>query len=213
MGIANRLAPIDENGAVEGNARIVANTVRQASLQGRRILMVSASKSGPEVAQALGRELSPTECASVVGWVSIGGVVRGTPIADRILAPEVRWLMELKFTLEGFNLQGAKSMRTDRAGAAFESLTFPSHVRIVAFVPAPVSGNITKRGKFGYLLMRWRGPNDGLVLLADELIPGGSPLLAVGVDHFLENPDRDLWTAAMFRVLMKEIVRGNGRTH
>ena len=110
-----------------------------------------------------------------------------------------------KFGLEGFDLEGAKSMRTDRAGRAFEDLSFPAHVRIVSFLPTPLSGNITKRGGFGYACMRVLGPNDGMALLADELIPTGTPFLAVGVDHFLEDADRDLWTAAMFRVLMKSL--------
>jgi hypothetical protein len=205
MGVANQLVALDENGTVEHNARIVASVIRQASRMNCQILLVSASKSGAEVAQALGRELSHNESASVVGWVSIGGVVRGSPIADRVLKPDLCWFTELKFGLEGFDLEGAKSMRTDRAGRAFEDLSFPAHVRIVSFLPTPLSGNITKRGGFGYACMRVLGPNDGMALLADELIPTGTPFLAVGVDHFLEDADRDLWTAAMFRVLMKSL--------
>jgi hypothetical protein len=204
-GVANQLVTLDENGTVEQNARIVASAVREASRRNRRILLVSASKSGAEVAQALGRELSHNESESVIGWVSIGGVVRGSPIADGVLKPDLCWFTELKFGLEGFDLEGAKSMRTDRAGRAFADLSFPAQVRIVSFVPAPLSGNITKRGGFGYACMRRLGPNDGMVLLADELIPTGAPFLAVGVDHFLEDADRDLWTAAMFRVLMKSL--------
>jgi hypothetical protein len=50
-----------------------------------------------------------------------------------------------------------------------------------------------------------QGPNDRMVLLADQLIPTGTPFLVVGFDHFLEDADRDLWTAAMFRVLMKSL--------
>jgi hypothetical protein len=205
MGVANQIAPVDENGTVENNARTVADAIRTATGQNHAILLVSASKSGPEVAQAIGRELRQDECASVVGWVSIGGVVRGTPLADRALSPEVCWLTQIKFGLEGFDLEGAKSMRTKRAGSAFDALSFPSHVRIVSFIPTPLSGHITGRGDFGYACMRSHGPNDGLVLLADELIPGAAPFLAVGVDHFLEHPDRILWTAAMFRVLMQEL--------
>jgi hypothetical protein len=115
MGVPNRLVKEDENGTVEGNARIVASAIREASKHNHQILLVSASKSGAEVAQALGRELSHDESASVIGWVSIGGVVRGTPIADRVLEPELCWFTELKFGLEGFSLEGAKSMRTERA--------------------------------------------------------------------------------------------------
>jgi hypothetical protein len=211
MGVPNRLVKEDENGTVEGNARIVASAIREASKHNHQILLVSASKSAAEVAQALGRELSHDESASVIGWVSIGGVVRGTPIADRVLEPELCWFTELKFGLEGFGLEGAKSMRTERAGRVFEGLSFAPSVRIVSFVPTPLSGNITKRAEFGYECMRTLGPNDGLVLLPDELIPAGTPFLAVGVDHLLEHANSDLWTAAMFRAVMKGLMSHDSR--
>jgi hypothetical protein len=144
MRIANRLVTLDENGTVEDNAKTVANAIREESTH-HQILLVSASKSGPEVAQALGRELDQAASRSVVGWVSIGGVVRGSPIADRVLEPAFCWFTELKFGVEGFNLESAKSMRTNRAGKLFQDLLFPSHVRIVCFVPTPLSGDITQR--------------------------------------------------------------------
>jgi hypothetical protein len=61
--------------------------------------------------------------------------------------------------------------------------------------------------------MRALGPNDGLVLLEDELIPGGAPLLAVGVDHFLVHPDRNLWTAALLRVVVKGLASPDSNEH
>jgi hypothetical protein len=56
-------------------------------------------------------------------------------------------------------------MRTDRAGRLFDELLFPPRVHILCFVPTPLSGNITERGKFGYGCMEALGPNDGLVLI------------------------------------------------
>src|SRR5262249_19603066 len=48
-GIAYRLIPTEENGAVEDNARIVADAIREAS-RDHQVFLVSASKSGAEVA-------------------------------------------------------------------------------------------------------------------------------------------------------------------
>jgi hypothetical protein len=203
-GVPHRLVPLDENGTVEGNARTVAAAVREAS-RGHRVFLVSASKSGAEVALALGRELEPAETEAVVGWLSIVGVVRGTPLADRALACDLRWLVRLKFALEGFDLEGLKSMRTCRAERAFADLHFPPHVRSCAHVAVPLSGHITKRGDFGYRAMREFGPNDGLVLLADELVPCAVPLLMPGIDHFLgPHEDQEVWGAAVMRVFLAE---------
>jgi hypothetical protein len=76
---------------------------------------VSASKSGEEVAIALGRELAASESDSVAGWLSIVGVLRGSPLADRGFEPDLCWLMQLSLGVEGFDLEGARSMRTARA--------------------------------------------------------------------------------------------------
>lgn len=203
-GIAHRLVAIKENGAVEDNARIVASAIRAASNH-HQILLVSASKSGAEVALALGRELKSTEAASVIGWVSMVGVIRGSPLADRILERDLCWFIKLKLGLEGFDLEGARSMQTSRARRAFENLRFPAHVRVFAYMAIPLSGHITERGSFGYGRMRELGPNDGLTLLADELIPRAVPLLAPGVDHFLGSKDQDLWSTALFRMATAEV--------
>ena len=165
---------------------------------------MSASKSGAEVALALGRDLTAPELTRVEGWLSIGGVVQGSPLADRMLEPDLCWLTDLKLGIEGFNLEGLKSMQTRPSRRAFAALRFPSHIRIISYVPAPLSGDISERGAFGYHRMREQGPNDGLTLLADELIPGGTTILAPGIDHFLDSPDaQNAWSIAILRIVMR----------
>lgn len=203
-GIAHRLVPIDENGSVEVNARTVAAAIREAS-QRHRILLVSASKSAGEVALALGRELAPQETGAVIGWLSLVGVVQGSPLADRVLEPDLCWFTELSLGLEGFDLDGAMSMRTTQRRPEFEGLAFPAHVRTLVFMAVPLSGHITDRGAFGYARMRVHGPNDGLTLLADELIPGAVPLLVPGMDHFLGPGEQETWSTAIFRVLAADM--------
>jgi hypothetical protein len=53
--------------------------------------------------------------------------------------------------------------------------------------------------------MRELGPNDGLTLLVDELIPGAVPLLLPGVDHFLGPDDQRIWSTAIFRALVSDL--------
>ena len=200
MGVAHRLVEVDENGTVADNARVVATAVRRES-ESHSLLIVSASKGSAEVAVALGRELSVEDTRSIVGWLSIGGVVRGTPFADRVLEPDLCWFASLKLGLDGFDLDGAKSLQTGPARETFDSLHLPRHVPIVSYVAAPLSGHVTSRGAFGYARLRSSGPNDGLTLLADEVIPGASVLLAPAVDHFFQHESQDIWTVALLRVL------------
>jgi hypothetical protein len=203
-GVRHTLVEIAENGTVENNASIVADAIRQA--RSSRVFVVSASKSGAEVALALGRNLAPEDSERVVGWLSIGGVVRGSPLADRVLEPDLCWFVELKLGADGFDLRGLESMQTEPSREAFDALHFPRHIRVVSYVPVPLSGNISERGSFGYHRMRNVGPNDGLTLLADELVPGATTILAPGVDHFLGLPEeQNVWSTAMFRAIVREL--------
>jgi hypothetical protein len=205
-GVAHRLVPIDENGTVANNADIVAHAIRSASAE-HRIFLVSASKSGAEVALALGSKLAPQEADRVVGWLSIVGAVRGSPLADRVLEADLCWFARGQLALEGFGLDGLQSMRSSLGRPQFDRLRFPSHIRIFSVIAVPLSGYISPRGSFGYGRMRELGPNDGLTLLTDELIPGAIPLVLPGVDHFLGPEDQRLWSTAIFRVLVAELSR------
>ncbi len=203
-GIPYQLVPVLENGTVEQNALIVAAAIRQASKE-HRVYLVSASKSGAEVAVALGRELRPEETQNIVGWLSVVGAVRGSPLAERVLDPDFCWFVNHQLANDGFDMAGLRSMQAKRSRPLFDSLHIPPNVRIVSLVAVPLSGNITPRGWFGYSRLRSHGPNDGLTLLSDELIPGAVPLLLPGSDHLLGAQDQRLWSTAIFRVLMDEL--------
>ena len=202
-GLPYRLAPLKENGTVEENARIVAREIRRLS-RTHKLLLVSASKSGAEVAQALGRELEPSETRSVVAWLSVVGALRGSPLADRAFKADLCWIINFQLGLEGFDLEGLRSMQASRARRAFGVLHLPQHIRTFVYMAVPLSGHISKRGSFGYGQLRDFGPNDGLTLLADELLPHSVPLLAPGTDHFLSH-SQELWSTAVFRVLIEDV--------
>jgi hypothetical protein len=50
----------------------------------------------------------------VLGWLSIGGIMPGTPFADRVLEPDLCWLAGIQLGLEGFDFEGGRSMQTSR---------------------------------------------------------------------------------------------------
>ncbi len=202
-GVSQQLLALRENGTIEENARLIAQAVR-ASSRGHRIVLVSASKSGPEVALALARELRPAETKPVVAWLSIVGAVRGSPIADRVLEPDICWFVNLQLSREGFDLQGLRSLQRWRARKTFQTLRLPPNVRTFSLVAVPLSGNITERGSFGYGVLREYGPSDGMTLLADEMIPGAAPLFFPGTDHFL-GKDQRAWSSAIFRTIIAEL--------
>jgi hypothetical protein len=53
--------------------------------------------------------------------------------------------------------------------------------------------------------MRDLGPNDGLTMLVDQLLPGGLAIVEPDVDHYFDHPDRELRSLALLEVLLKRL--------
>ncbi len=200
LGIDNRLARFPENGSVESNAEYIVAAVRRIAAQGQKVVLVSASKSGPEVALALGGHHDIAK--HVLGWVNIGGVLRGSPLADRpVDSPTCGAVVKTVLWARGFDMEGVLSLGTKRSRKRYKTLRFPDHISIINYVPWPVSGDIGKRAQGTYSKLRAHGPNDGLTLLADGMVTHGHTLIATGLDHFLKAEDLERRTLALVLTL------------
>ena len=69
----------------------------------------------------------------------------------------------------------------------------------------PLSGDISDRSAFGDSRMRRLGPNEGLSMLKDQLLPGVLVIMEPGVDHYFERPDRVLRWLALLDVILKRL--------
>ena len=83
-----------DDGPIETNADLVIAAIRARAQSGRRLIIVSASKSGPEVALAL-TKLGPAETRHVAAWINTVGALQGTPMADEHLAPELDYVCNI----------------------------------------------------------------------------------------------------------------------
>lgn len=195
-GLRAELLRTGELASVEDNAVIVADAVRRWGLAGERLILVSASKGGPEVEVALGTLLDPAETRHVAAWISIGGLLRGSPYADRFLNRPRRWLADIGMFFTGLDSAVIPSLSTVVRRAA-PAARIPGWIRTVQYIGAPLSGHIggSVGGRYGTIAPL--GPNDGLTLLADELVPGGIALTAVGLDHYYRDPEIDIRSLAM----------------
>ena len=180
----------EDDGPVEANADIVAAAIRARAQSGRRLIILTASKSGPEVALAL-TKLGPTETRHVAAWINAVGALQGTPLADDRLFPELEYIVGKLDPL------GTESMTTARSRQRFDSFRIPEHLLVVNYFGIPVSGSISFWMRRSYSPMRKYGPNDGNVLLADMIFPGGVTLFDLGSDHFMRNRPLDIATVAL----------------
>ncbi len=143
-----------------------------------------SSKSGPEVALALGK-LSQSETGHIAAWINIAGVLGGSPLADAALSAPRCWAALALFGWKRLGVDGMKSMSTLRRRGELGDIRIPEHVLVVSYVPLPLSGQVSPRAREGYADLRSLGPNDGLALTFDEIFPGGATLVEVGLDHYL----------------------------
>jgi hypothetical protein len=201
LGIAHRLIPTPESASVEDNAATIAAAVREAGREGRALILVSTSKSGAEVALALSRLLTPEETACVAGWLNAGGALGGSPLADASLRAPASWFTHVVLWFTGWNRAGLTSMATGPSRERLEGARLPASIAVVNLVAVPVSGTVGSRLYGSYRMLRRYGPNDGVVLLADAVWPGGANLVALGSDHLLTAMQEDAQGLALLRAV------------
>jgi hypothetical protein len=202
LGLEHELVHTDERGSVEDNAHLVLQAIR-AQPASARLLLVSASKGGPEVALAL-HELSRLPAAeqqTVRGWVSVGGMLRGTPLADAACQWPLSWLVHLMLWAKGLDGRILHDMRPERRKAAVDQLRIPPHVLLLQYVGAPSAATVSPQARGNYERLAELGPNDGLTLLADQLLPGSLVVVDEGLDHYFRDPQIDIKTLALLQIV------------
>ncbi len=204
-GIKTLLIQTDEVGSVEKNAAIIADELKRLSKQYDKIIVVSASKGGPEAALALGKLLAPEQSRHVKAWISVGGVLRGSPLADRAMVWPRSWWTKVVVFFLGFPREMVENLSLQKRREAFDRLTFPGHILTVQYVGAPLSGQVSPDVRGRYRVLRKLGPNDGLTLLPDELVPGGIVVTDMGLDHYYRDREIDLKTFALAYVVFDKL--------
>jgi hypothetical protein len=81
-------------------------------------------------------------------------------------------------------------------------------VVVVNYLAVPLSGHVGRHARDNYPVLARQGPNDGLTLLSDVLLPGSLTVVALGSDHFIaDDPDIDAKTLALVKLMVHAIER------
>ena len=178
-GLEPQLVRTDEIGSIDVNAEVVADYLRERTRPDSKVIVVSASKSSPEVALAL-TALEPAYARRVRAWINIVGTLQGTPLADEVLGdgPLSRYRVFV-------DDPGMHSMTTERRREAYKRIKTHDDLLIVNYIGIPVTGTISREVRDSYIVLRPYGPNDGLNLLADLIAPNSVTLADFGRDHYM----------------------------
>lgn len=196
-GISNELIETLEWGLVEQNALIIVDRLKELSSIYNNLIIVSASKGSLETAIALGKILTPNETKSIKSWISVGGILRGSPIADNYLKAPNCWFAEFMLWTKSKKIDIVQDLSYEKRNKDFSNFNFPEHIKIIHFVGAPLASQISKDIKGRYCSMKKLGPNDGLTPIADEITKQGIIISELGLDHYFKDRNIDKKTLAL----------------
>jgi hypothetical protein len=204
LGFENHLVAVEDTGSVEAGARVLVAAVDKYRHSGKKIILVSASSGGPTVALALNDPIIANN-PQLVGWLNICGVLRGSPVIDAFLPWPKSLVLRTMAMHEGWNYADLLSLSHAHSKPRYANFIPPAQLTIVNYVGIPFSGQVSELGQGFYSMLKAQGPNDGLTLIPDALAPGYT-IMAVGMDHFVNNdPEIEIKTAALVPVMLKLI--------
>lgn len=205
-GYRTRLLACDENGTIEANAAIITEELGYILEREENVVLISVSKAGPEVALALTQLKSSPHADKLKAWINIGGVLRGSPLADDAFKWPTRWGVKL-FLMRCDPMDSIHSMKPEVLGPVADLFSPPSNTLILNYVGVPMTGDLTKFGWPGYLRMRHLGPNDGATMILDEIPPNSFSVPELGLDHYFRHPQINLKSLALARTVIRLLAK------
>jgi hypothetical protein len=183
---------------LEQNSKILCEFLRS---QGKQpTLLVSLSKGAADIKWALRDD--PLCFQHVKLWVSIGGLLTGTPLINWVSArPPIDWINRLVFYLKGRDYRFFTQLGIAPQGALGFDLNLPPSLETVHVVGFPLRRHaVTRYAKIWHKRFASRGPTDAVLMLEDLLQLPGKILPIWGVDHYY-SPKWD------FRMLVHGMLR------
>lgn len=186
LGIAAELVPVASFGTLAENARTLHQWI--AARRGSRIALVSLSKGGADVKHALSLPGARELFADVSAWVSLSGMMLGTPLIEWLRRRSIRWrVIRLMLWLRGHSRDTLDDLRHGPSAPLGFWPALPAHMRVVHVCGFPLERHLVHRwASRAYARLAPLGPNDGGGnLLADVLGYPGIVCPVWGADHYL----------------------------
>ena len=109
------------------------------------------------------------------------------------------------FAFMGHGTASIGSMTTGARRPRFAELQLPASLLVVTYIGVPRAADVTPGAQGDYAIIAPHGPNDGMTLLADALVPQGVTLVERGLDHYFAASDIDRRIAALAQALLETL--------
>ncbi len=183
LGLDARRVPVDTDAGVEQNAKVVRDSILEASKSGKQVVLIGHSKGGVDVTAALA--LYPELKPHVRAVVSMQTPYAGSPIASDVQScPELRGLAE-RFIKLGFkgDPRALSDISYDSRRAFIEKHPYPADVPTVSLATSSSSQVSLTAAAASYVRSRYGAKSDGLVVAQDAEIPGSNVVRLDDMDH------------------------------
>lgn len=187
LGCPTDLVPLASTGSLKENARILCDWL--AAQPPRPIVLASLSKGGAEVKMALAEPDADRAFENVRVWISLCGILDGTPMAEWLLSP---WnpgavLSRLYYWLRRQPTGFLPEVRYGPGQTLDFPLRLPAHVRLISVVGFPLREHLDRGiSRRCHRRLTPLGPNDGGLVLADVCALPGLVYPIWGADHYLQ---------------------------
>lgn len=198
-GFTTETVPVASKGSLRRNAAILAETL--AATAGP-VVLLSLSVGGGSVRLLLEERRGDPLLDRIAGWVNVCGLVRGVPLAERLLAHPLRRLHARALCgVIGLDFDLVREL--DPAYPAWQRpFLIPAHLRVINLIGVPLHAHVQQRSLFKrYGWMQALGPNDGMALLPDLLAEPGDIYPLWGADHYFRTPQVSPLFYRLFRTL------------
>jgi hypothetical protein len=86
-------------------------------------------------------------------------------------------------------------------------LHIPKSLLVLDYVAALLSGQVAGDVKGRWKTLARFGPNDGLTLLADEILNSGRVVFEIGQDHYYRDPEIDRQALALACLVLEQLAK------
>jgi pimeloyl-ACP methyl ester carboxylesterase len=167
------------------NAAMIAETVDGVELEAtERVILLGYSKGATDILHFLVDY--PEHAKKVTAVLSVAGVINGTPLADKFADTYENWFQNTPTkACEPGDGGVLKSLKRSVQFPWLAVNPLPQNVRYFSIVAFTHRENVQPGLLFTYDLPRNIDPrNDGQVIFYDQIIPGGSLLGYINLDHW-----------------------------
>ncbi|HSP17657.1 MAG TPA: hypothetical protein VLV78_23130 [Thermoanaerobaculia bacterium] len=187
LGVTVETVPLAPAGTLEGNAAILVDWLRNCPHP--NVILVSLSKGSSDIKRALMTDAEAFE--NVSAWISVGGLLNGTPLAQWILSNQrfprtFRALNRIRGVDFGFIAEVDR-----RVGGPLDfEVTLPEHLKLIHVLGFPLLEHATNwLTRILYRQLAADGPNDAFMLLKDALRWPGAIYPVWGADHYFRTSE------------------------